>query len=61
MKSEELLKLLGDVDDRLITEAKEHPKRKKPWLRWAALAACLCLLSVGVIRLAGDQAPEAAV
>ena len=61
MKSEELLVLLSDADDTMIAEAKEDHKRKKPWLRWGALAACLCLITVGVIRLRGDHVPEATI
>lgn len=47
MKKEvKLLRAIGGVDDDLIADAMEPQKRKKQpaWLRWTAVAACLCLL-----------------
>ncbi len=45
-KEEKLLRAIGGVDDDLIADAMEPQKRKKQpaWLRWTAVAACLCLL-----------------
>ena len=46
MKREEtLLRAIGGVDDDLINEAMEPRKKKRPALiRWAAVAACVCLM-----------------
>ncbi len=62
MKREELFELLGDIAPEYVAEADRRPKRV--WQRWAALAACLCLV-VGAVVLPGllspaPQDPEAA-
>lgn len=46
MKREELLlHAIGSVDDELIAAAMTTKKKKHPaWVRWGAIAACLCLL-----------------
>lgn len=45
MKEEKLLRAIGGIDDDLIDSAMETQKKKHPtWVRWAAVAACLCLL-----------------
>ena len=50
MKANDLLDMIGNVDDAIIEEAK---KRKKPvmarWTRWVAVAACVALVvAVGI-------------
>lgn len=55
MKANDLIDMIGNVDDGLIEEA---GKRKKPafagWVRWAAAAACLCAaITGGAFYLAG--------
>ena len=61
MKANDLLDLIGDVDDGIIEEAE---KRKRPavsrWARWTAAAACLCVVIGGVwffVRTGGHSAP----
>ena len=48
MKQEEkLLRAIGGVDDELVAEAMEYrqaPRHRGSWLRWTAVAACVCLL-----------------
>ena len=46
MKNEEkLLHAIGQADDRLIAEAMDFRRERKPAvLRWMAVAACVCLL-----------------
>lgn len=46
MKNEEkLLHAIGQADDRLIAEAMDFRRERKPAvLRWVAVAACVCLL-----------------
>ena len=52
MKANDLLDLIGNADDNLITEAKVQKKTKKnAWVKWCAMAACLCLVAVGAIGL----------
>lgn len=44
-REEQLLRAIGSVDDELIAAAMELRRKKRPALiRWAAVAACLCLL-----------------
>lgn len=44
-KEEKLLRAIGGVDDDLIADAMEQRRRKQPaWLRWAAVAACICMM-----------------
>ena len=50
MKEWDLLEAMTAVDDRYLAEAEAapaSPARRKPWLRPALIAACLCLLLVG--------------
>lgn len=45
MANEKLYEIIGDINEQHILEAKQVPK-KKPynWLKWSALAVCLCLI-----------------
>ncbi|MBR4205076.1 MAG: hypothetical protein IKQ92_06340 [Clostridia bacterium] len=54
MRSEKLLEALGEVRDAFIEDADAAPAaraKKKPWLKWSALAACLCLIAAGVFTI----------
>lgn len=54
MKERRLLNALGKVDKEYIEEASLVQQTKRPnWLKWGAIAACLCLLVVGGINMAG--------
>lgn len=45
MKKEDFAEVLGDISERHITMARAERKAKKPsWRKWAAMAACLCLM-----------------
>ncbi len=44
MKEKRLLYILGLVDDALVEEASQAPKKPRVWVKWAALAACIALL-----------------
>lgn len=51
MKSEKLLSAIGEINDTLITEPLTKPletakPRRVRWVKYAAVAACLCLLFV---------------
>ncbi len=51
MKEKRLLKAMGKVDEKYIEEASPAQQSKRPrWLKWGAVAACLCLvIAVGLI------------
>lgn len=45
MTNEKLYEVLGDINEKHVKEAREYRKAKKPvWLKWGAMAACLCLV-----------------
>lgn len=54
MKNEEkLLHAIGQADDRLIAEAMDFRRERKPAvLRWMAVAACVCLLLTATVGAA---------
>lgn len=46
MTSEVFYEILGDINDAHVNEARTPKKAKKPaWVKWCALAACLCLVA----------------
>lgn len=49
MKNEKLLNVIGKIDDKLISGAFNDTKSKKKnaWLKWGAIAACLCVVIAG--------------
>ncbi len=52
MKANDLLDLIGDTDDNLITEAKAQKKTKKnTWIKWVATTACFALVVTAGIPL----------
>ena len=64
MKEQRILNVLGQVDEVYITEAspgaRQSRRRKTGWVKWAAAAACLCLVvagAIGAIQKAA-QAPK---
>lgn len=45
MKTDKLIDAIGDIDDKIITEAENPPKsRKMIWVKWVAVAACFCIV-----------------
>lgn len=49
MKAEKFSRVLGRVDDKYILEAVAFQRSKsREWVKWAAGAACVCILSLGV-------------
>lgn len=64
MKEERILNVLGKVDEKYIKEADPEVKVKSKapvWTKWAAMAACLCLVLVGVFvapNFIGEQDPQ---
>ena len=52
MKNEVLIRAMGEIDEDLILEAHEAPKRAKTlWIRWGAAAACLLMAVLIVPRM----------
>ena len=62
MKKEEFCEVLGDVNENYVKEARAVRKARKPgWMKWGAVAACLCLLVAGGVvftRNRGNAAPD---
>lgn len=62
MKSERILYALGDVREEFINEAAPHPEtakkfsKKRAWIRWGAMAACLAIILGGIFWAKQDQA-----
>ena len=46
MKKRELLDLLSNIDDELLEGVEKDTKSAKVWVKWSALAACLCIVAV---------------
>lgn len=56
MKSDELLNLIGEAQDKYILDAKAPVKRGRPsWVKWVAVAACLCIAVMGLFPLFGNH------
>lgn len=52
MTKEKLYEILGDISEKKIKEAGDYRKAPRPaWRGWCAVAACLCLVAVGVLVL----------
>lgn len=52
MKSSELLEVIGEAQYDYILDAKIAKKKHTPvWVKWAAMAACLCLIVADAWRL----------
>ena len=64
MTSEKLYEVLGYINEKHINEARTYHKAKKPgWVKWGAMAACLCLIAAGAFTLShfiGNDTPGTA-
>lgn len=59
MTNEKLYEVLGDINEKHVKEAREYRKAKKPvWLKWGAMAACLCLVAVFAIPMVFHPSAE---
>lgn len=62
MNSKDLYNAIGKVDDDIL-EQSEAIKKKTGWLKWGAMAACLCLCIIGAASIlhpnGGSQDPAA--
>lgn len=52
MKTPKMVEAMSYIDDDLVSGAITYTKKKKGgWLRWGAMAACLCLVVVGAVHM----------
>ena len=53
MSIPKMAKAMGYIDDDLVSGAVEYKrtKKKNSWLKWGAMAACLCLVVVGAFTI----------
>lgn len=52
MTNEKLYEVLGDINEKYVSDARAYQKAKKPgWVKWGAIAACLVLVCVAAIPL----------
>ena len=62
MRKEEFAEVFGEINENYVKEAETIKKAKKPvWVKWGAMAACLCLVVVGAFvapALIGEQNVE---
>lgn len=60
-RSKKLFDAITQVDDELVEEAQaDSPRRVRPWVKWAALAACLVIVAAGAAALwPGRSQPQA--
>lgn len=59
MRGNEFLDKMELIDPAYIEAADIQPNKKKSvWVKWGAMAACLCLLLVGAFALGSEKAPE---
>ncbi|MBQ8831543.1 MAG: hypothetical protein IJ017_08090 [Oscillospiraceae bacterium] len=49
MKKEDMFEALNDVDDEYIEKA--NGKKKRGFTKWAALAACFCIVVIGAVTI----------
>lgn len=56
MRKEYFAEVLGDINEKHIAEARVERKAKRPvWVKWSAMAACLCLVVVGAFNIPNWQ------
>lgn len=52
IKSEHILDAIGMINEEAVREAKEYQRpTSRNWIRWGAVAACLCLLLAGMFPM----------
>lgn len=52
MTNEKLYEVLGDINEKYVSEARVYQKAKKSiWAKWGAVAACLVLVCVAATPL----------
>ena len=66
MNRKDLYKCFSEVDDDILerSETASHSKKRPAWLKWGAIAACLCLvvsIAIPVIRYKGGYSQDGVV
>lgn len=53
MSIPKMAKAMGYIDDDLVSGAIEYKrtKKKNTWVKWGAMAACLCLMVIGALTI----------
>lgn len=56
MSKDKVIDSLGRIDDDMVqkVEVLRHRKKRPVWLKWGAMAACLCLIAAFVVPAAMD-------
>ncbi len=49
MKAEQIYAAIGEVDEQLLVRCEQ--KRRPTWVKWIAVAVCLCAVTLGVYAL----------
>lgn len=59
MKEEKLFETMADINENYVADAHKNPNKKRAisWMRWVAVAACLCVVIVGAIAIPKTKAP----
>jgi len=59
-KAKKLFGSITNIGDDIIEEAQATTARKKAsaWMKWSAMAACLCLIAVGIFAAIGGENPS---
>lgn len=60
MKEKRILDILGKVDEKYIEEAApaKRTRKSRSWVKWGAMAACLCLVVVASYIIPHFTAPS---
>lgn len=62
MKTPKMVDAMSYIDDDLVSDAITYTKAKKrQWVKWVSLAACLCVLLVGAVawkNMGSTQPPQ---
>lgn len=51
MRGNELLDKMELIDPAYVTAADEKPKKKNVWIKWAAMAACFCVIVASAVTI----------
>lgn len=56
MKNETILDAIGMINEEAVLDAKAYQRpTSRSWMKWGAIAACLCLIIAGIFPLFNNQ------
>lgn len=60
MKKEQLYETIGEIDDKYVDDAHKITKKKarNTWIKWSAIAACICFIVVGAFTILPNNNDE---